>query len=72
MEEIVECIKDLISPYMGDVRVYDLDVCIALGITKGSLAARKQRNSIPYRVILEWCHKTGIDPMHLFYKKGEL
>ena len=45
----------------------DDQVAKALGITKQSLSGFKQRGSLPFEALLDYCEKQGIDLNHIIY-----
>jgi len=70
-KEAMEVIKDIISPHLGDRKIFTKDVSAALGIPYNTYVTSLNRNSIPYRDILIWCSRTGTDPQKIFFKKGK-
>ena len=70
MKEVVEHVKDIISPFLGNRKVTAIDVADAPCINVGTLRTKINRDSIPYDLILGWCYRTGLDPMKIFFKKG--
>jgi len=45
----------------------DDQVAKALGITKQSLSGFKQRGSLPFEALMDYCEKHGIDANHIFF-----
>ena len=68
MPEILEIIKDILSPYIPG-NIYDYHVADALRIKHDTIASYKSRDTIPYRQILDFCLRTGINPINIFYRK---
>jgi len=68
INDIVEKIKDEIS-LQKKGKIYDNDVATHLRMTPFALAARKAKKNIPYKEILDFCYRTGIDPIQIFYKE---
>ena len=50
-----------------DVKVYDKEVALALGISPINLATLKRRNSIPFESILNFCYKENISCSEIFF-----
>ncbi|WP_294962281.1 hypothetical protein [Sulfurimonas sp.] len=69
VEEIIERIKDIISIPVGNRKVFDNDVSMALNMSQMNLASRKRRNKIPYENIILFCDRYGHDPMKIIMKK---
>ncbi|MEF3192508.1 MAG: helix-turn-helix domain-containing protein [Campylobacterales bacterium] len=59
-QEVVERLKDILSQEMGEKKVFDKDVAMALGITPVNFATLKNRDKIPYEEIIEFCLKRAI------------
>jgi len=55
IHEIIERIKDIIAHDIGDRKVLDKDVAIALGITPEHLAILKLRRRIPVDEVARFC-----------------
>ena len=68
-KEIRECIKDILSPYIGNRKITAEDVSLALHIPYNTYLTSVRRNSIPYREILMWCRRTGLDSKNIFFKE---
>ncbi len=60
MDEIIERIKDIIAKEVGNRKVMDKDVAIALGITPANLCMLKARGVIPIDAIARFCAKRNI------------
>ena len=67
-KEAVEKVKDIISMPIGKRKVFDGDVALVLGISQGSLATMKKRNKIPFKEIILFCDRTGLDPRDILFK----
>jgi phage repressor protein C with HTH and peptisase S24 domain len=59
-DKIIEKIKDILSLEIGDRKVLNKDVAIALGITPENLSVLKKRNKIPYEELAYFCAKRKI------------
>ncbi|WP_455756500.1 hypothetical protein [Sulfurimonas sp.] len=68
-DEIVEKIKDIISKPKGNKKVFDGDAAGVLNLTCGNLATMKKRNKVPYKEILLFCDRVGLDPRDIVFKK---
>lgn len=60
LQEILGRVKDIISQNLGNRKVFDKDVALALNINQVTFATMKSRNKIPYKEILEFCAKRKI------------
>jgi len=60
LETIVDNIKDILSCELGEKKIYDKDVALALGISKESLSHHKRKKTIPYEGIVYFCAKRQI------------
>jgi len=65
--EIIERLKDIVSPYIGNKKVTNKDIADILGITQNKLASSLHRNSPPLEEILIFCKRTGTNPFKLFF-----
>ncbi|MCJ7765169.1 MAG: phage repressor protein [Thiovulaceae bacterium] len=65
--EIVEEIKDIISPDIPGKKVFDKDVAQALDITQMNFATMKKRDKIPFEELLDFCAKRSIAINWLLY-----
>ena len=68
--EIIEKLKDVISEHTVGKKVFDKDVATALSIPQATFATMKQRDSIPYREILEFCALKKISVNWLFFDQA--
>ncbi len=68
--EIIEKLKDVISEHTVGKKVFDKDVAIALKIPQATFATMKQRDSIPYKEILEFCALKKISVNWLFFDQA--
>lgn len=68
-DEIVEKIKDVLSKHITQNRVYDWHVADALGIDASALASMKRRNRVPFKEVLLFCYRCGLDPYEIMIKK---
>jgi len=67
LNEIIEEIKDIISPEFGGRKVFDKDVADVLGISRMNFATLKKRNKIPFNELLDFCAKRTISINWLLY-----
>jgi len=65
-EEIIEVIKNIISPEVKG-KVYDKHVAGVLNMTTGNLATAKKRNNIPYDEVLDFCAIRKISANYMLY-----
>lgn len=63
----IENIKDILSPFLGDRKVFDKDVASVLSLPQATLQSRKARNGTIAEEILCFCRKTGVNPMDIFF-----
>ncbi len=69
--EIIEKLKDVISEHTTiGKKVFDKDVATALNIPQATFATMKQRDSIPYKEILEFCALKKISVNWLFFDQA--
>jgi len=54
-DEVMERIKDILAEEIGDRKVFDKDVAVALGIAPASYATMKRRGRLPYEELLTFC-----------------
>lgn len=64
---IVEEIKNIISPELSPKKVFDKDVAQALGISQMNFATMKKRNKIPFNELLDFCAKKAISINWMLY-----
>lgn len=67
LKDLLPKIKDIISKELGDRKVYDKDVALALDINQPTFTTMKNRGKIPYNEILDFCAKRKISINWLFY-----
>jgi len=65
--DIVEDIKNIVSPEFEGKKVFDKDVADLLGITRMNFATLKKRNRIPFNELLDFCAKRSISINWLLY-----
>ncbi len=65
--DIVEDIKNIISPEFEGRKIFDKDVADVLGITRMNFATLKKRNKIPFNELLDFCAKRSISINWLLY-----
>lgn len=68
-DEIVERIKNILSGRVVKGYVYDRHVADTLGVSSSNLASMKKRNKVPYKEVLLFCDRCGLDPLKLIMKK---
>ena len=70
-KEIIEKIKDIISrqPSFRGKKVFDIDVAGVLRLTQANLATKKRRNVIPFKEIVLFCERCGLDSRDILFKK---
>ncbi len=68
--EIIEKLKDVLSERTVGKKVFDKDVAMALNIPQATFATMKQRDSIPYKEILEFCALKKISVNWLFFDQA--
>ncbi|MDP3290638.1 MAG: hypothetical protein Q8M43_01250 [Sulfuricurvum sp.] len=64
VEEMIERIKDYLSPHTQKCP-QDQDVAGVLRINVRNLATMKKRNKIPFKEVILFCKRTGLDPMKI-------
>jgi phage repressor protein C with HTH and peptisase S24 domain len=69
LKEILPKIKDIISKEIGNQKVFDKDVALALDINRPTFTTMKNRGKIPYEEILNFCAKRKISINWLFYNQ---
>jgi len=67
LKDLLPKIKDIISKELGDRKVYDKDVAVALNINQPTFTTMKNRGKIPYQEILDFCATRKISINWLFY-----
>lgn len=67
LKDLLPKIKDIISKELGDRKVYDKDVALALDINQPTFTTMKNRGKIPYNEILDFCAQRKISINWLFY-----
>jgi SOS-response transcriptional repressor LexA len=65
--DIVEDIKNIISPEFPGRKIFDKDVADTLGISRMNFATLKKRNRIPFNELLDFCAKRNISINWLLY-----
>ncbi len=65
--DIVEEIKNIISPELSPKKVFDKDVAEVLGISQMNFATMKKRNKIPFNELLDFCAKKTISINWMLY-----
>lgn len=72
-KEVAEKIKDILSTKKKGKKVFDDDVAGVLRIIPANFATMKKRNKIPFKEIVLFCERCGLDPRDiLFDRKVEL
>lgn len=67
MNNIIEKLKDILSEELGNKKIYDKDVAVALGINYDTFRKQKQNNSIPYYEIMSFLAKKNISINWFFF-----
>jgi len=67
--EIIEKLKDILSQELGNKKLYDKDVAMALGITPEAFRKQKSRNSVPYFEIMQFLAKRNISINWFFFNQ---
>lgn len=67
--EIIEKIKDILSQEIGNKKVFDKDIAIALEINYDNFRKQKVRNSIPYYEIMSFLAKRNISINWFFFNQ---
>lgn len=66
--ELMERIKSVVSPYLGNKKVSDGDIALLLRVSQSSISTLRKRNSDVLRVlVMKMCARTGLDPMKLLF-----
>lgn len=68
--DIIEDIKNIISPEFEGKKIYDKDVADVLGISQMNFATLKKRNRIPFNELLDFCAKRSISINWLLYNQS--
>lgn len=69
LQEIFSRVKDVISRELGERKVYDKDIALALGINQITFATMKSRGKIPYEELMDFCARRKISINWLFYNQ---
>ncbi len=67
LKDLLPKIKNIISKELGNRKVFDKDVALALQINQTTFTTMKNRGKIPYEEILNFCAKRKISINWLFY-----
>lgn len=67
--EIIEKIKDILSQELGNKKIFDKDIAIALDINYDNFRKQKARNSIPYYEIMSFLAKRNISINWFFFNQ---
>lgn len=67
--EIIEKIKDILSQELGNKKIFDKDISIALNINYDSFRKQKARSSIPYYEIMCFLAKRNISINWFFFNQ---
>lgn len=65
--EIVEEIKNIVSPSFDGRKVFDKDVADVLGISQMNFATMKKRDKIPFSELLDFCASRSISINWILY-----
>ena len=65
---ILTKLKEIISQQLQtDTKVLDKNIATALGIKPASLASYKNRNKLPYKAILTYCHHNRLNVKKILF-----
>ena len=67
--EIAESIKDILSRFLVNGKPTSKDVAAQLRVGQDTYYTALVRGRVYYAEILDWCRRTGVEPMGLFYGK---
>jgi len=67
IKQQIENIKDILSPFLGEKKVFDKDVASALFMPEDVFYSRKHRDGSIAEEILCFCKRTGVNPMDIFF-----
>jgi repressor LexA len=67
--EIIEKIKDILSQELGNKKIFDKDIAIALDINYDNFRKQKARSSIPYYEIMSFLAKRNISINWFFFNQ---
>jgi hypothetical protein len=67
VKEMIERLKDVISKPLGR-KVWDSDVACVLRMSDCRLTAMKRRNRPPFKEIILFCDRCGLDPRDIVMK----
>jgi len=68
--DLFEKIKDILSNET-EGKIKDFHVAEELSLTPNNLYNRRNRNSLPFEEILDFCKRREINPLEMFYVKDE-
>lgn len=69
---VFERVKTILAKELGDRKVFDKDVALALNITQSNLGALKSRNRIPVEEVMQFCVKRDISINWLLYNQDAI
>ena len=67
--EIDERIKDILSRFLVSGKPTSKDVAAQIRVGHDTYLSGIARGRVYYAEILDWCRRTGVEPMGLFYGK---
>ena len=67
VKTIIERMSDLLQRHSKE-RIFDKDVADALRMSYGTFQSRKSKKGFFFKEILQFCQRTGTDPMTIFFK----
>jgi len=73
-KEIIQVLRFDIESRMKDEeykKVFDKQIAKELNVTGVNFAVLKQRGSIPYEEVLDYCAKHKLNAVDVFYKDGK-
>ena len=68
--EIDENIKDILSRFLVSRKPTSKDVATQIRVNHSSYYSALCRGHVYYAEILDWCRRTGVEPMGVFYGKS--
>ncbi len=69
INQVTEKLKVILSLEKSTRMIFDIDVAIALDMSKQSLSQLKKRNKIPYEQIIKFCEKRNISIDSIFFNQ---
>ena len=70
-KEMIERIKDILSPFYPDKKIMRKHVAEVLKMSTDTLNGRVYNGSPPVDNIVKFCRRTGVDPMKIIFKDSK-